>query len=227
MRHAGRPYLPLIPGASFLFLLSLTLACTTKQGASSADRGALCANVGAVRACWECDGGKAPCVVGPATPSPRRAATFVCQGGDCVQRHPRLPDDGEWECIDQDGAVVCRGGEPAAGVIPGPPEVGWICGAREQGPRGPEKVCVDLAPDLPEGGPWRCRADHKSGEKRVCKQAAPKGPQLGEACGDGCPTGATCVSDRCLPAKPQPTCWFDTECAGGTCRQGTCVGGGA
>ena len=225
MRHAGRPYLPLTSGAFFLLLSLVSLACTTKRGAASADRGALCADVGEVRACWDCEGGK-PCLVGPALTNTRRAAPFVCQGGDCVQRHPRLPDDAEWECIDQDGAVVCRGGEAAAGVIPGPPEVGWFCGTREQGLRGPEKVCVDFAPDRPEGaGPWKCRSDHKQGEKRVCKQAAPKGPQLGEACGNGCPTGATCVSDRCVPAKPQPTCWFDNECNGGVCRQGTCGGG--
>lgn len=248
-RRAARPLLP------FLFLLFLILpACTTKarpDGASVgavADRGDLCADLGDHRVCWGCEGGGGPdqvCLVGPARPAPRgttlrcagadcrliNSPQFFCTGDECVQRHPRLPDDGEWECIDQDGAVVCRGGESAAGVAAGPGEPGWTCGMRTSGSKEetkPDRICVDLQPDRPHReGPWRCRSDHKLGEKRVCRRAANPKPLLGEACAGGCAPGLVCHEDRCLPARPAPSCWFDTECASQICRQGTCAGEGA
>src|SRR5262245_17950136 len=100
-----------------------------------------------------------------------------------------MPDDGEWECIDLSGAVRCHGGEPASAVVAGPPEAGWLCGPRAQGPRGPEKLCVDFAPDFPPSpGPWQCRFDHQHGEKRICKAATTTG--LGDHC--PCPDGASC-----------------------------------
>ena len=33
--------------------------------------------------------------------------------------HPRLPDDGHWTCADAEGATVCVGSEPPAGVVMG------------------------------------------------------------------------------------------------------------
>jgi hypothetical protein len=148
---------------------------------------------------------------------------FVCVGDECVQRHPRMPDDGEWECVDLHGVVICHGGEPAAAVVDGPPDPGWLCGARAQGARGPERLCVDFAPDLPAGeaAGWRCRYDHQRGEKRICRRDA-QARRVGGPCAAGCPEGATCVENRCLPARPDPTCWLDSDCPGGKCRFGTC-----
>ena len=114
-----------------------------------------------------------------------------------------MPDDGELECVDLDGAVVCRGGAPAAGVVPGPPDPGWTCGAR----RGSvDRICVDATPELPEGATrgWRCRHTHERGERRVCRAdpAAP-GPK----------------AER----LPPPSCWLDKDCGAGVCRRGSCV----
>jgi hypothetical protein len=131
----------------------------------------------------------------------RLADPFVCTNGSCVQRHPRLPDDGEWACIDLVGAVLCRGGETASGVPPGPPEPGWICGQR----RGTEeRLCLDRDPDLPAGGPHACHFEHVPRDTRHCEP--PKAPLKG-------PTFA---------ADPTPECWFDADCGGPRCLLGRC-----
>jgi hypothetical protein len=173
---------------------------------------------------WRCEGGgdKRKC-----EDRARRGGPFQCSqsGEQCQQRHPRMPDDGEWECIDMDGAVMCHGGEPAAAVVAGLADTGWICGTREKGgPRGPERLCVDLAPDRPRGEAdgWKCTYDHTRGEKRQCKRD-PAAKRIGGPCAAGCPEGTACVEDRCLPPRPNPSCWFDDECEGGAkCRYGTC-----
>ncbi len=226
---------------------------STSFPAPTDDRGLLCLDVGAMRACWE-NGRSEPATVRRPLPSigaptalgwrctgqgaarvcvdrVGSVGTFVCKGADCQQLHPRLPDDGEWSCADDAGAVVCVGSEPPAGVVPGAVEAGWICG--ERAPRAPLKndpgrrVCVDLSPDYPDGRPasWRCRFDQERGHRRVCTRDLTV-HALGDACDDlhPCLDGALCVSARCLPRRPMPSCWLDGDCRDGVCRFGSCVG---
>jgi hypothetical protein len=220
------------------------------------DRGALCGDVGGARACWGVDSAGEGCAggvcsvprslpPGPAPPEGWRCdgmgqtrtceeralngAPWRCDAGQCAQDHPRMPDDGDWECVDMDGAVYCHGGRPAAAVVAGRPDRGWMCGPRGKGPPG-ERVCLDLAPDRPdEASLTECRFDYAQvAPVRRCK--ASSGARLGDACDDSrrCPSGASCVGERCLPPRPAPACWFDTDCdRGARCRWGTCVGGGA
>lgn len=139
----------------------------------------------------------AACARAPERP---RAGPFVCDAGVCEQRVPRFPDDGEWECAELDAVVVCRGGVPAAGVVAGPPDLGWRCGVR----RGTsERLCVDDAPELPGPG-WRCRFTHDRGERRVCR-ADPGAPQPAP------------------PSRAVPSCWIDRDCESGACRRGSCA----
>jgi hypothetical protein len=152
-----------------------------------------------------------------------------------------MPDDGEWTCADSAGAVVCVGGERAAGVVAGPPDAAWICGPRRSpgaappparrleaaspAPLGP-RVCVDLSPDVPDGDPSgrRCHVESGPPATRVCERAT-GAAVLGVACDAAhpCVDGATCAGGRCLPAaRPAPSCWLDRDCPGGACRFGTC-----
>ena len=219
-----------------------------------------CADVGALRVCWS--GARAAALV-PRPVPPRAAASplgwrcawpgrarlcvdrradapaFTCAGDRCAQAHARRPDDGEWTCVDSAGAVVCESAGRAAGVVPGPADPAWICGARRgaasRGPAvgstaegegaGGTRVCVDFSPDLPDGdiAGWRCRSANGPSPVRVCERGAGPGA-LGVAC-DGarpCVDGALCASGRCVPARPAPSCWLDDDCAGGACRFGTC-----
>jgi hypothetical protein len=142
-------------------------------------------------------------------PPPRRtieASPFVCNGDVCLQRHVRLPDDGEWRCAERDGVVWCAGGEPAAGVVAAKASRGYRCGER-RGSKERERVCVDAAPDYPDGGAaqFRCRFEQEHGVVRSCTRAG----------------GA----QRPLPAGAEPNCWLDADCAG-RCERGTCVEAG-
>jgi hypothetical protein len=155
-------------------------------------------------------------------PRAKRGGPFVCAGGRCEQRYPRLPDDGQWECIDFDGAIMCRGGGPAAGVVASPLDRGWTCGARRGAPS--ERICVDFSPDLPDGAGWRCWIEHSGGERRLCVHEDGH-PRLSGRCdvARGCGLGRACVSGRCVPLLPRPACWLDTDCgAGSACRDGSC-----
>jgi hypothetical protein len=224
------------------------------------DRGALCADVGEIRACWgdglaggECAGGA--CVVArPLPASPRSASGWRCTGmgrhracvprargvaqwqcdeRTCLQRHPRRPDQGEWDCAEVDGVVRCIGGHPAAGVPEAPPDPGWVCGARGGG--ADRRICVDFEPDVPDtdlGGDrdgWKCRFLRREGLSRSCERVAGAAvPRLGGTCSDarGCPKGALCAAGRCLPPWPKPSCYLDEDCgAGRACRFGSCAGG--
>lgn len=225
-----------------------------------------CADVGTLRACWGAAG--APRLV--PRPVPARAASsslgwrcawpgpvrlcvdrrasapaFTCEGALCTQRHARLPDEGEWTCADAAGAVVCVGGERAAGVVAGPPDAAWICGARRGSDAGAPaqtgfvqrlaqaspaplgaRVCVDLSPDVPDGelSRWRCHFESGPPAARVCERAT-GAAVLGVTCDRQrpCVDGAACVDGRCLPAaRPAPSCWLDQDCPGGACRFGTC-----
>jgi len=140
--------------AGLASLIALSSACAPTGPRVDAP----CADLRTVRACWDAQCADGVCV------TPRAAAAaptrFVCSGEPavCVQRFPRRPDDGEWECVELEGVVLCRGGERAAGVVAGPRDRGWIC--RGQGPA----HCVDLAPDRPDrDGRWRCRFEAGSG----------------------------------------------------------------
>jgi hypothetical protein len=127
---------------------------------------------------------------------------FACDAGVCVQRHVRLPDDGEWRCAEQDGTVWCAGGEPAAGVVNTATDRGYVCGARRGSS---ERVCVDGAPDYPEQrrDAFRCHFESDFGVQRVGK------PQT--------------VSPRALPSRRAPDCWLDRDCAPARCDRGYCV----
>ncbi len=121
------------------------------------DRGAFCADVGALRVCWDAAEPGASCASGvcivdrplPAPPAfasgwrchgqgearscvrrDRGGGPFVCSGGVCTQAYARAPDDGAWICADIDGVVVCSGGEPPAGAVPGPADAAFVCGTR-------------------------------------------------------------------------------------------------
>jgi hypothetical protein len=119
----------------------------------------------------------------------------------------------------------CRRRADAAGVIEGRPDLGWICGRRRGEPAG-ERLCVDLSPDRPEGrGDWHCEFRYSGEVGRICTPAShPAG--IGAACSnDGaCPRGARCVGHRCLPPRPRPDCWLDSDCRfGERCHFSTCT----
>lgn len=211
-----------------------------------------CADVADVRACW--GGGGADdrgcragvCLVTRPVPvfpaqlgwrchgsGPERrctdriggAGSFACDGDHCVQAHPRMPDQGRWECVERAGAVACRGGAEAAGVLPAAADPGWICGARRG--RESERICVDLSPDVPTGfpDPWRCSYEHDPVERRLCERGAALAV-LGAICDAerSCVDGSTCAGGRCLPSRPAPDCWLDDDCRQpAACRFGTCV----
>lgn len=215
-----------------------------REAPAAHDVGAACADLGELRVCWDaaCPGGicAVPRAGLPDLPArggwrcagagaARRCAErgalaggFACQGDVCVQAHPRLPDDGEWTCAELAGAVLCAGGEPASGAVPGPPDEGWWCGPR----RGKaERVCLDLDPDRPAAAGWRCGFEHVPRDRRRCVRAPPAAPALGDACtGDAaCPRGARCAGRRCLPVRPRAECWLDQDCGKGRCVLGTCA----
>ncbi len=139
--------------------------------------------------------------------APRPASAFVCDGATCLQRHVRLPDDGEWRCAEQGGVVWCAGGEPAAGVVNEPTERGYRCGPR-RGSKHVERVCVDTQPDYPEalGRSYSCRFAQERGVMRECRELTP-------------PPGRQ-------PAPPRgvPECWLDQDCSPRRCDRGSCAG---
>ena len=155
-------------------------------------------------------------------------APFVCAGDRCVQRYPRLPDDGEWTCNDMAGAAVCSGGDPPAGVPFHFSDPAWICGPRRTtvGARAEgERVCVDLAPDFPDGAArgWRCHDGTDNGVTRVCERD-PIAHVIGDACDVRAPCldGLRCIAARCTPEPPHPSCILDGDCDDGVCRLGSC-----
>jgi len=134
-----------------------------------------------------------------------------------------MPDDGDWECVDLDGAVVCRNGSPPAGVPTGAGDPGWVCATSSRG----EPVCVDLSPDHPDDRAWRCYFDSRDGVRRYCALQEADAAALGQACDEmPCAVGLQCVDGRCAPDQlPTATCWVDADCDG-VCRLGSCTAGG-
>jgi hypothetical protein len=156
-------------------------------------------------------------------PRAARAPRFRCRGPRCSQEQPRLPNDGEWECADLAGAVLCRGGSEPAGVTHANVDPGWLCGARRHGKNG-ERVCLDLDPDFPEKTALRsCHFEFDGARmRRICE--ASDRPLLGDACThpDLCPAGSDCNAGVCIPPRPRPNCWGDADCELGQCRFGSC-----
>jgi hypothetical protein len=151
-----------------------------------------------------CDRGAA--AVPDARPRTIEASAFSCEGGRCVQRHVRLPDDGEWRCAERDGVAWCAGGEPAAGVVRAPAERGFACGVRRAPAGGRvERICVDPSPDVPFGkrDAYRCRFLQERGTMRECVEAR--------------------VAVRKVTSRAAPDCWVDADCAPGACDRGRCT----
>jgi hypothetical protein len=241
-------------GASLLMMSSACAAPPRAIEVSSAypapspsDRGELCTDVAGARACWN-GAARFPrpraLPAGPAPPGGwrctgmgnarscedrrRNGSAFACAGPRCVQARPRMPDDGEWECVEMAGVVFCHSRGDAAGIAPGAADSGWLCGLRRGGASA-ERVCVDFAPDRPnERERFVCAFEYARGQaQRVCTRA--QTPSVGSACdaAHGCPAGAACSEGVCLPPRPSPACWFDQDCAAGSsCRWGTCGAGG-
>lgn len=214
----------------------LELAARTLPAPAADDVGERCADVFDTRVCWP--GVQRVTRPLPDVPSERGyrcsgrdakrvcedhrhgADAFSCSGELCTQRHPRMPDDGEWECADLDGVVICRGWAEAAGVVAGKPDPAWFCGPRAGAAS--ERICVDFAPERPPGEPWSCKFQFEDGLPRRACQRGGQGP-LGRACGAGCPFGSACEKDRCLPLEPSPSCWIDKDCGEGKkCAFGSC-----
>jgi hypothetical protein len=225
-----------------------TSATTRQPAAAPADGDRVCTDLGAKRVCWR--DGKAALVMrtlpSGATPEhgfrcggsgaarvceerTRNASAFVCGTQRCLQERPRMPDDGEWECVEISGVVFCRSRTPFAGMQPGPMDLGWMCGARRGGTEG-ERICVDLDADRPDDESRKhCRFEaHFGAPQRSC--TSERTALIGDACtgAQPCPSGSRCELGSCLPAQPDPTCWIDRDCGeGGRCAFGSCVKAGA
>lgn len=206
------------------------------QAASASSTETLCTRLGPESVCWGKDGGVrcvGPSCIPEAPPPPalrpRVASPFSCDGGVCEQERPRQPDDGEWECGEGTGVTVCRGGLMAAGVSHGSPDGRWLCGDHRVEDAGAyPRVCVDFSPETPgaerdAGAGWSCRYAYVSNMPvRRCAQS--QSTRVGDRCASGaCPPGSACVSERCVPPKPDVGCFFDDECgAGRACTFGSC-----
>jgi hypothetical protein len=184
-----------------------------------------CADVDTLRVCWD---GARPRVVGRATRAPAiaRGPAFACVADQCEQRHPRMPDAGEWQCMDSAGATICRGGAPAAGVAPSAADPRWFCGVRRGGEEPGTRICVDLSPDFPDGRArgWRCRTLYDGPPRRACDRDA-DAHTLAETCDarHPCVDGSRCAEGWCVPERPAPACWREQDCSGDRCRFGSCL----
>jgi hypothetical protein len=234
----------------------LTAAAARYAAPVAEDGDSGCADIADKRVCWR---GATPEIVPralpdvPATPRgfrcggigrervcedrARNGSAFDCGTTRCLQERPRLPDDGEWECVEMSGAVLCHSRGPVAGMQTGPMDLGWLCGARVGGNEGARvggnegaRICVDLDPDRPELATHRsCRFELRLGmQQRSCTRADK--PIIGDACAasSACPSGSRCEAGLCLPARPEPACWLDRDCGEGSkCVLGTCAKAGA
>jgi hypothetical protein len=131
-----------------------------------------------------------------------------------------MPDDGEWECLEHVGVVICRGGARVAGVVAGPSSEGFVCGPLS-GDEERRRVCVDAAPDLPSADGWGCdfleEGPLHEGAAYVRRCARDTMMRLGSPCADvACPEGLACVHGRCaLAREAPPDCWLDGDCPEG------------
>lgn len=140
-----------------------------------------------------------------------------------------MPDDGEWECVELSGVVLCHSRGAGAGMQAGPLALGWRCGARRGASAG-ERICVDLDPDRPELATHRqCRFELRFGmQQRSCTPT--RALIIGDVCtadARACPSGSRCEAGMCLPARPEPACWLDRDCGDGAhCVLGSCAKAG-
>ena len=210
--------------------------------------GQVCSDLGAARVCWR--GGTSMLVprVLPNAPVPpegwrcggdgrerecedrtRNASRFDCGTQRCLQVRPRMPDDGEWECVEISGVVFCHSRGEGAGMQAGPMDLGWLCGPR-RGAAPDERVCVDFDADRPSGAQAalaeRCRFEpHWGTPRRSCTPAQTL--RVGSPCSRAsvCPDGSQCSAGLCLPGRPSPGCFFDRDCDDGArCVFGSCKG---
>jgi hypothetical protein len=212
------------------------------------DPSELCNDVRDARVCWSAKAGEGVWVAERPLPAPASdpakyrctglghgrecrlrselAPRFRCRGARCTQVLPRVPDDGEWECADLGGAVLCRGGAAPAGVARPSHDPGWRCGARRQSSAA-ERVCLDLDPDYPNARSksFRCRYELEGAKlTRSCESS--NEPLLGLRCRSQaeCPVDASCISGICLPPSLTPNCWGALDCAADErCVYGSCT----
>jgi hypothetical protein len=210
--------------------------------------GQLCADFGEHRVCYA-DGSAArvqrPLPAGLAPPEGYRcgdaggarscedraahSGAFECGTTRCLQLRPRMPDDGEWECVEMSGLAYCHSRGLMAGVGRGPRDLGWVCGPRRGSPDA-EEICIDTDPDRPRDRRYRqCRYEqHMGATHRSCTPT--RALIIGDACdqASGCPADSRCQAGLCLPERPAPACWFDRDCdAPERCALGSCVPRGA
>ena len=179
---------------------------------------------------WRCVGGGATRTCAEPRGEPRRRSRATADR--CQQRHPRMPDDGEWQCTDSAGATVCMGGERAAGVAVArrPSDAGWFCGARRGGDPGSRALRRPVARlsrrrARADGAAARCT----TGPRGACANATPAPTRWRKPAtrGTRASTAAAAPDGWCVPERPAPACWLQTDCPGGRCRFGSCLAGGA
>ncbi len=151
---------------------------------------------------------------------------FACEGERCVQPYPRVPNADEWWCADATGAQLCLRRHAASGIAPHRPQAGFRCGEREvQGKRTGAWLCIDYAPDFPDGhsSRWSCHYRSEPKLERICERKATRA--LAAECDDQvpCSAGTRCISGRCIPYVDKPHCWLDTDCKSRRCRLGACL----
>lgn len=221
------------------------LATFTRAPAPEQDRpGQLCSDFAEARVCYDDDAarrvprtlpeGQTPSAgfrcggSGRARVCEDRAAQggkFECGTTRCIQLFPRMPDDGEWECVEMVGLAFCHSRGTMAGAARGPRDLGWLCGPRRGHDDG-EEICVDTSPDRPSDPRFRhCRYEQRRGAHiRSCGPG--KGPIISDPCPQdaACPEHSACREGLCLPRRPAPACWLDADCgAGERCVLGSCV----
>jgi len=226
-----------------------TRALTRYPAAEAWTPGQTCSDLGALRVCWR---GSEPTVaprVLPSAPVPpqgwrcggegrervcedrsRNASGFDCGTQRCLQARPRMPDDGEWECVEISGVVFCHSRGEGAGMQAGPSDLGWLCGPRRGAAAPGERVCVDFDADRPSGAPLmaqRCSFELHFGTPQRSCTAAPT-LRVGSPCSaaSSCPDGSRCSAGACLPERPEPGCFFDKDCGDdhARCVFGSCKG---
>ncbi|MFZ5894066.1 MAG: hypothetical protein ACOY0T_23585 [Myxococcota bacterium] len=226
----------------------LAITRTRAVNVPANDPSGLCSDIADARVCWSAKRGEEVWVGERRLPGPGAsdlgkyrctgsgaarecrlrsdlAPAFRCRGSRCIQPQPRVPDDGEWECADLGGVVLCRGGAVPAGVARPSSDPGWRCGARNRSTLG-ERVCLDLDPDYPRGRSKSFTCGYEmdgAALTRVCE--ASELPVLGSRCqgANMCPADARCVGGICLPEAFSPNCWGDLDCAPHRCVYGACI----